>query len=223
MENSGEDCVLSCDTIVLKNCVTLKSSGIHEGDLMVQESAMNELFMEICNEDSLIRTTVIFEEDAFQFYNGHAFKLGFSIRKGRKRYRASSVIIYMRQFNCHKEGKKFDKGKVEKCYTKVDIPTNCKAMIEFFLNNDGGWTVSRNISGHNHDLCLVNQRHLMHSQKAVTKNHAGYLQELKDSGVSIAASLRVLKKQEQQEYGRFPLPPRMCLDGAPQLETIAAR
>ncbi|KAI5663076.1 hypothetical protein M9H77_22399 [Catharanthus roseus] len=161
------------------------------------EDCVLSYVMEICNEDSSIGTTITSEEDPFQFSNDYAFELGFSIRKDRKRCMAGSGIIYMRQFNYHKEGKKFDKGKVEKNYSKVDIRINCKGVIEFPLNNDGGLIVSRNIAGHNHDF-------------AVTKNHAGYLQELKDSGVSIAADLRVLKKQEQQEYGGFLLPLWVC-------------
>lgn len=35
----------------------------------------------------------------------------------------------------------------------------------------------------------------MRSQTEVAKNYVGYLQELKDSSVSIVASIRVLKKQ----------------------------
>ncbi|KAI5648838.1 hypothetical protein M9H77_34843 [Catharanthus roseus] len=128
MKNYGAYCVLSCDTIDLENCVSLKSSSV--------------------DDDLLIGTIVTSEEDSFQ------------------------------HFDCHKEGKKFDKGKVEKCYTKVDIHTYCKAMIKFHLNNECGWT-----------------EHLMHSQGTVTKNHAGYLQELKDNEVSIIVGLRVLKKQ----------------------------
>ncbi|KAI5661587.1 hypothetical protein M9H77_20910 [Catharanthus roseus] len=68
-----------------------------------------------------------------------------------------------------------NKGKGEKVYTKVDFHTGCKAIIRFRLNDEGGWTVNK------HD-------------KRVTKNSVGYLQELKDCGVSIATGLRVLKK-----------------------------
>ncbi|KAI5672773.1 hypothetical protein M9H77_13137 [Catharanthus roseus] len=38
-------------------------------------------------------------------------------------------------------------------------------------------------------------RHFMRSQRPVTKNNVVYLQELKDSGVSIIVQIRVLKKQ----------------------------
>ncbi|KAI5649550.1 hypothetical protein M9H77_35555 [Catharanthus roseus] len=44
-------------------------------------------------------------------------------------------------------------------------------------------------------------RHYMHSQKRITKNNAGYLQELKDSGVSIVAGLRLLKNHRDKKRG----------------------
>ncbi|KAI5653270.1 hypothetical protein M9H77_30457 [Catharanthus roseus] len=48
---------------------------------------------------------------------------------------------------------------------------------------------------HVFSFCDMNQRHYMRSQRRVTINNAGYLQELKDSGASLAVGLRVLKKQ----------------------------
>ncbi|KAI5668187.1 hypothetical protein M9H77_18040 [Catharanthus roseus] len=183
MEISGEGCVLSYDTIDSENYVSLKSSGVDKGDLIVLESVTEE------------------------FYDDYGFKLGFSIHKGRKRCRTSSGISYMRRFNCHKEGKKFDKWKVEKCYSKVHIRIDCKAMIEFRLNNEGGWTVRRHDANHNNELCCANQRRLMHSQRVVIKNHARYFQELKDSGVSIAANLRCKFKEA---YYRIKVPTKLC-------------
>ncbi|KAI5654302.1 hypothetical protein M9H77_31489 [Catharanthus roseus] len=132
--------------------------------------------IEIYDEDSLIRTIITSEEDAFQLYNDYAFKLGFGVRKGRKICKVGSSIMYLRQLYCYKQWKKCDKQKVEKCYSKVHIRTNCKVMIEFRLNDEDGWTVSRHNVIHNHELCHANQRHLIRSKRAVTKNHTGYLQ-----------------------------------------------
>ncbi|KAI5676270.1 hypothetical protein M9H77_07220 [Catharanthus roseus] len=76
-------------------------------------------------------------------------------------------------------------------------------MIEFQLNDEGGWIVSRHDVSHNHSFCDVNQRHFMCSQRRVTKNNAGYLQELKDSGVSIAVELRVFKEEGWSLMDKF--------------------
>ncbi|KAI5653355.1 hypothetical protein M9H77_30542 [Catharanthus roseus] len=46
-------------------------------------------------------------------------------------------------------------------------------------------------------------RHFMCSHRRVTKNNAGYLQKLKDNGVSITAGLRVSKKQSMGD--KYPI------------------
>ncbi|KAI5661784.1 hypothetical protein M9H77_21107 [Catharanthus roseus] len=75
-----------------------------------------------------------------------------------------------------------EEGTRGKAYTKVDVRTSCKVMIEFWLNDEGGWIVSRYDVSHNHGF------------RRVTKNNTGYLQEFKDSKVSIDAGLRGFDK-----------------------------
>ncbi|KAI5666242.1 hypothetical protein M9H77_16095 [Catharanthus roseus] len=140
---------------------------------------LNATVIEICNKVLLVGTVVASEEDAFSLYNDFAFRLGFSVRKDKQKFKAGSNMKYLKQFYYHKQEKQFD------------IQTDCKAMIEFCLNNEGGWTVSSHNASHNHGLYVANERHLMRSQRGVTKNNADYLQELKNSGVV----LRILKKQ----------------------------
>ncbi|KAI5671876.1 hypothetical protein M9H77_12240 [Catharanthus roseus] len=105
------------------NCDVINHSSCIDGDSMIPKCLEEEV------TNSLVRSVVSSEEDAFKFYNDYAFRLGFSVYKGNQKFKAA-------------------------CKTK----------------------------------------HFMGLQRRVTKNNAGYLQELKDSGVSIAAGLRVLKK-----------------------------
>ncbi|KAI5682464.1 hypothetical protein M9H77_03692 [Catharanthus roseus] len=123
-------------------------------------------------EDSLVGSVFSSEEDAFKLYNDHAFRLGFSVRKGNRKFKAGYKTKYLKLFYRYKQGMKFDKGKMENAYTKVDFHTGCKTMIEFQLNDQDGWTVSRHDVNHNHGFCYLNQRHYMHSQRRVTKNNA---------------------------------------------------
>ncbi|KAI5667073.1 hypothetical protein M9H77_16926 [Catharanthus roseus] len=102
---------------------------------------LEQVVMEISNEASLDGTVVASEEDAFSLYNDYAFRLGFSVRKGKQKFKARSITKYLKQFYCYKQGKKCEKGKGERSYTKVDIRTDCKAMIEFRLNDESGWTI----------------------------------------------------------------------------------
>ncbi|KAI5659331.1 hypothetical protein M9H77_28124 [Catharanthus roseus] len=114
-------------------------------------------------EDSLVGSVVSSEEDAFKLYNNHAFRLGFSVLKGNQKFKVGCKTQYLKQFYCYKQGMKSNKGKGEKAYTKVHFHIGCKAMIEFQLNDEGGWTVSRHDVNHDHGFCDLNQRNYMRS------------------------------------------------------------
>ncbi|KAI5662533.1 hypothetical protein M9H77_21856 [Catharanthus roseus] len=188
MKNCGKSVLASCDDLdiidcdVFNSCDTFRLSFIVGFYGVLTHIFLNIVVTKLCNEHLLVGTMVRFEEDAFELYNGYAYKLGFSIHKGRQMSKAGSDIKCLKQFIYYKEGKKCNKEKVNKCYSKIDVRTNCKAMIEFRLNNESSWTMSKHDINYNHELYLENQRHLMRSQRA-------------DSGVSIVAGLRVSMNQ----------------------------
>ncbi|KAI5654443.1 hypothetical protein M9H77_31630 [Catharanthus roseus] len=72
-----------------------------------------------------------------------AFKMGLIVCNGNQEFTVECNTKYMKQFYCYKRGKKCDKEKGQKAYTKVDVRTGCKAMIEFWLNDEGRWAVIR--------------------------------------------------------------------------------
>ena len=65
----------------------------------------------IPNEDDLVRMIATSEQEAFQIYNDYAYRMGFSVRYNKIRYRAGGKKISMRQFCCWKEGNKKTNGK----------------------------------------------------------------------------------------------------------------
>ncbi|KAI5681315.1 hypothetical protein M9H77_02542 [Catharanthus roseus] len=148
--------ILGCDVINHSSCI---------GD--------DFMLLECLEEEVTVRVnTFIGEKDAFKLYNDHAFRLGFSIRKGYQKFK----------FYCYKQGMKSDKRKGEKAYTKVDFCT-------------GGWTVSRDDVSPNHVFCDVNQGTFCVLRGELQRIMLVIFKSLKDSVVSIAAGLRVLKKQ----------------------------
>ncbi|KAI5672483.1 hypothetical protein M9H77_12847 [Catharanthus roseus] len=94
--------------------------------------------MEKCNDVSLVGIVVASEEDAFSSCNDYAFRLRYSVRKDKKKFKAGNSMKFLKHFYCHKQGNKYDKEKKKRSYTKVDIRTDCKAMIEFHLNDEAG-------------------------------------------------------------------------------------
>ncbi|KAI5682716.1 hypothetical protein M9H77_03944 [Catharanthus roseus] len=170
--------------VLMWNCDVLNPYMCEDGVLVLPESM----------EEGVLLISIAIEY-AFNLYNDYAFRWGCSVHKDKQKFKAESIMKYLKQFYYYKQGKKCDKEKGGRSYTKVDIHIDCKAMIEFCLNEEDGWTVNRHNVSHNHGLCAANQRHFTHSQRGVIKSDAIYLQELKDNGVFIATGLRVLKKQ----------------------------
>ena len=66
------------------------------------------LFMNSCEEDCVL-------------YNEHAFRVDFSIRKSKQRYKGGIKILLMKRFYCSKAGKKEKIAKENKCYSKLDV------------------------------------------------------------------------------------------------------
>ncbi|KAI5653119.1 hypothetical protein M9H77_11273 [Catharanthus roseus] len=91
--------------------------------------------MEISNEILLIGIVVASKIGPLSLYNDYACRLAFCVCKGKQKFKARSSTKYLKQFYCYKQGKKCDKGKGKRSYTKVDIRTDCKAMIEFSISD----------------------------------------------------------------------------------------
>ena len=87
----------------------------------------------------------------------------------------------MKRFCCSKAGEKEKVAKENKCYSKLDIRSGCKAFIQFDVDENGVWTVTRHEKEHNHELCGSSKTHLLRSHKRVTKNQLIYLQHFKES------------------------------------------
>ncbi|KAI5670794.1 hypothetical protein M9H77_11158 [Catharanthus roseus] len=180
MENFEETNNMSFVDVEEFNCNVINHSLCIGDDSILLKCLEEEVtaVVETSIEDSLVGSIVLFEEDAFKLYNDHAFRLGPSVRKGNQKFRAGCKTKYLKQFYYYKQGMKSDKEKGKRTYTKVDFRTGFKAMIK--LPGAGQ---------------LTDMMALYAFSEASYKNNVGYLQELKDSGGSIAAGLRVLKKQ----------------------------
>ena len=105
-------------------------------------------------QEVLVGATATSEHEAFHIYNDYVCKVGFSVRysKVRHRYRVKGGGLCMRQFCCWKVGFKQDKCQHHKDHTNVDVRTGCKAFIQFHIDEDGKWNVTRHDTEHNHAL-----------------------------------------------------------------------
>ena len=150
----------------------------------------------ICAVDQdLVGIVVSNGDEAYELYNDYAFRVGFSVRKGKQRYQGSTKNVKMKTFLCSKAGSKSEKNSGVKAYSKIDLRTGCGAYIQFDVDGNGVWTVTKHEKAHNHKLSTKDKSHLLRSHRRVGNNQLSYLRDLKKSGVALADGIRFLKHQ----------------------------
>ncbi|WOL11726.1 protein FAR1-RELATED SEQUENCE 5-like [Canna indica] len=104
------------------------------------------------------------EMDAYDFYNSYAKKHGFSVRKSQVE-RRSDGTMRSKKFVCSKQGtREIHRTHVTKKPKPIER-TNCKALIEFKINTNNVWTVSKVELNHNHQLASPNKVHMLRSHR----------------------------------------------------------
>ncbi|XP_058113785.1 uncharacterized protein LOC131256763 isoform X2 [Magnolia sinica] len=108
------------------------------------------------------------EEDAYEFYNKYAGKVGFSVRRAWIR-RSDDGIITTRIFCCCKEGKKREDKRTDQVkYHRPATRTDCLARMIIRLQKNGKYSVTKFVAEHNHEVLTPSEAHLLRSQKALT-------------------------------------------------------
>ncbi|XP_019163092.1 PREDICTED: protein FAR1-RELATED SEQUENCE 7-like [Ipomoea nil] len=175
-------------------------------------------------DEDLVGVVVRNVDEAFELYNGYAYRVGFSVRKGQQRYKASTKSIQMKRFFCAKAGYKQKPNSGVKLYSKIDMRTGCGAFVQFDVGGDGMWTVTKHLKEHNHELCSFGKSHLLRSHRRVGNNQLEYLKDMKSSGVALADGMRFLKHQSggsplvgftnRDAYNSMASVSLKCLDGS---------
>ncbi|XP_057432157.1 protein FAR1-RELATED SEQUENCE 5-like [Lotus japonicus] len=112
----------------------------------------------------------------------HAFKLGFSVRKGRTLYHDNEKKnIRLKDFYCSKQGFKNNEPSGEVAYERAD----CKAMVRCNVSKDGEWKITKLVVDHNHDFVPPEQRHLLRSMRKVTEAKGGIIKLMVSAGIKV--------------------------------------
>ena len=75
------------------------------------------------------------------------------------------------------------------------IRTGCKAFIQFHIDEDGKWLAPQHEIEYNHPLRSPNKQHLLPSHRQVSEDDILFVKQLRESGIGIADTCCVLKKQ----------------------------
>ncbi|XP_019199889.1 PREDICTED: protein FAR1-RELATED SEQUENCE 7-like [Ipomoea nil] len=144
-------------------------------------------------DQDLVGMSVCSVDEAYDMYNDYAFRVGFSVRRGKQRYTSATKTMKTKMFHCSKDGFKRITGK--ECYSKIAGRTGCGGFVQFVLHENEMWIVSKHEKLHNNELVPPSKSYLLRSHKMVSRNHISYHTDLKSSGVSVAAGVRFLKTQ----------------------------
>ncbi|KAJ4956859.1 hypothetical protein NE237_013642 [Protea cynaroides] len=120
-----------------------------------------------CIEDGRFEFGLEFEseEKAYDFYNGYAGKVGFSVRKDWLN-KSKNGIVQSRRYCCSKEGYR-RKDPRDKCLKNPskETRTGCLAHMIISLQPNGKYRVIQLEATHNHELVSADKAHLLKSQR----------------------------------------------------------
>ncbi|KAM0938089.1 putative transcription factor FAR family [Dioscorea sansibarensis] len=109
------------------------------------------------------------EDEAYEFYNEYAKRKGFSVRKGHIA-RRSDGSVQSRSYLCSKEGTRQKHSSHVTRKPRALERTNCMARIEYKVDKDSIWVVSKVILDHNHHLASASTSHMLKSQRKASNS-----------------------------------------------------
>ncbi|KAF1864616.1 hypothetical protein Lal_00039247 [Lupinus albus] len=138
-------------------------------------------------KDTFVGQIVKNIDEAYNLYQAHAFKMGFSVRKGQQQfYDNDRKNIRLKEYYCSKKGFKNNELQGEVAYERADSRTGCEAMVRFNVNKEGQWKITKLVLDHNHEFAQPHQRHLLRSMRNISATKGDVIKSLVNVGMSDA-------------------------------------
>nr|CAD1843587.1 unnamed protein product [Ananas comosus var. bracteatus] len=143
------------------------------GDQVLDEKNNNEDTCEVINLDDSdeqieVGVKVGSEDEAYDLYNQHALRKGFSIRKGNRRF--IDGALRQREYVCSKAGFREFRDRSVKKINRIETRTGCNARIRFTIT-DGTWEVTLFNDDHNHEFASQEEKHNLRSGRRKRDTH----------------------------------------------------
>ncbi|XXG49786.1 hypothetical protein AAC387_Pa02g3862 [Persea americana] len=123
------------------------------------------------------------EGDVYDFYNKHARKVGFSIRKNWRTTDRKTGLVKTRRYVCSKEGHRVaDKRDKNVKHHRDETRTGCEAYMTVRIQLNGKYRVTETNLLHNHPLATPQQVHLLRSQRKFSVANAAVANDSDSSG-----------------------------------------
>ncbi|KAL6656774.1 hypothetical protein ACP70R_004554 [Stipagrostis hirtigluma subsp. patula] len=127
-----------------------------------------------CDESMLPKENMLFdgENDAYEFYNAYAEKVGFFVRRSTL-WTTSKNIITRRTFVCSREGfREKKKGAKEAKCPRPETRIGCPASMTIRLTSNGKYRLTEFVPNHNHQLATASTIHMLKAKKIRRKARA---------------------------------------------------
>ncbi|XP_062085665.1 protein FAR1-RELATED SEQUENCE 5-like [Humulus lupulus] len=133
------------------------------------------------------------EEQAYNFYNVYAYKVGFSIRRSKGHKDNKDGKVKDRTFCCSCEGfrkkdKRYDNVKCHRAETRFD----CLARMKIKFHQFGNYQVVEFYAEHTHMTSSPSKSHLHRSQRRITPAQASEIELAEISGIAPKASMELM-------------------------------
>ncbi|KAG2637701.1 hypothetical protein PVAP13_2NG534306 [Panicum virgatum] len=158
------------NVVLLRPCVPWPPQ-----DAMVDVAAADvNPAIDSCDDNMLPKMNMLFdgENDAYEFYNAYAEKVGFFVRRSTL-WTTSKNIITRRTFVCSREGfREKKKGAKEAKCPRPETRIGCPASLTIRLTANGKYRLTEFVPNHNHQLATASTIHMLKAKKIRRKARA---------------------------------------------------
>ncbi|XP_010276948.1 PREDICTED: protein FAR1-RELATED SEQUENCE 5-like isoform X2 [Nelumbo nucifera] len=135
------------------------------------------------------------EDEAYDFYNRYAGKMGFSARKANRTLCNYTRETRFRKFCCFREGKRvLDKRRLNVKRPRPETRCGCMAEMKISRREDGFFHVIAFNEAHNHIIVSPTTAHMLRSQRKISKAQSAQAKMVDDSGMTPKASTESMAK-----------------------------
>ncbi|GJN32737.1 hypothetical protein PR202_gb21260 [Eleusine coracana subsp. coracana] len=146
-----------------------RSNDILDGQEAGAEVAAADVnpVIDSCDENMVPKINMLFdgENDAYDFYNAYAEKVGFFVRRSTL-WTTTKNIITRRTLVCSREGfREKKKGAKEVKCPRPETRIGCPASMTIRLTANGKYRLTEFVPNHNHQLASVSTIHMLKAKK----------------------------------------------------------
>ncbi|XP_010279169.1 PREDICTED: protein FAR1-RELATED SEQUENCE 5-like [Nelumbo nucifera] len=128
-------------------------------------------------------------DEAYDFYNTYAGRVGFSIRKDNKVVCKRTCQIRFCKFCCSREGKRVaDKRRINVKNPRAETRCGCMAVMKISRGKDGCYRVIDFNETHNHTIATPSMPYMLRSQR-ITGKVQGDQAKMVDTGIAPRVSM----------------------------------